>query len=64
MLQILSAIPVIGQIITLITSVGTGVVYGVKWIAWKIGIKKTLSKKEKIQNAETPGDFTDLLNNR
>ena len=58
----LAAIPVIGKAIDLIMWAGKNIGLGVKLIAWNWTISKLLKRKKEINEADSPADFTDLVN--
>ena len=61
MLSFLQAIPVIGQLINLITLVINGVVYAGKWTIWKLRLNKLLGRKDEILNADEPIDWVSIF---
>jgi hypothetical protein len=39
-----------------------GLVNGFKYLSWKMGVSKLQKKKDKINEADSPAEYTDIIN--
>jgi hypothetical protein len=60
--EIIQLIPTINKALDLVTMGVKGLYNGIRGLVWKIGIERLKRKKEKINEATTPSDFTSLIN--
>jgi hypothetical protein len=60
--DLIALIPTINKILDLSSMAVKGLVNGFKYLSWKMGVSKLQKKKDKINEASTPGDYTDLVN--